>query len=131
MRFALAWLKIEDQHRAPRARTARCELVVSGSLLVGLIQVAVLRFAIDYARKAGAANALRARRGNVDAVLRQGHDNGLVLCDAVHPPGARDLDIELGVVFRHPNVGREVLPVYAMLTPALLPSGRDHAAHKA
>src|SRR6266566_2442615 len=89
MRFASAWLKIEDEHRAPRARTARRELVVSGSLFVGLIQVAVLRLAVDYARKTRAANALCARRGNVDAVLRQGRDNGLVFGDAVHPPGAR------------------------------------------
>src|SRR5437588_4427527 len=131
MRFASAWLEIEDQHRASRARTARRELVISGSLLVGLIQVAMLRLAIDYARKAGAANALRARRGNVDAVLRQGRDNGLVLCDAVHPPGARDLDLELGVVFRPPDVGREVLPVDAMLGPAILPGGCDHDVHEA
>src|SRR6266581_5248478 len=104
MRFASVWLKIEDEHRAPRARTARRELIVSGSLFVGLIQVAVLRLTIDYARKARAANALCARRGNVDAVLRQGRDNGLVLCDPVHPPGARDLDLELGVVFRRAHV---------------------------
>jgi len=55
---------IEDEERRFRARAAGCHLVVCGPLLIGEIEVAVIRHAFEHGRDTGAAHPCSQESGS-------------------------------------------------------------------
>src|SRR6516225_977937 len=86
--------EIEHEHGRAVARTARQQLVVGGALFVGQVEVAVVRLAGQHAREAGAAHALLAGDGHLDAAGAQRLDDRRAGRDVDHALAARECYLE-------------------------------------
>src|SRR5262249_53324754 len=112
-------------------RAARSELVVARALGLGLVEIAMLGNTVDDASEARAADALAARRRDLDAVRRERGDHRLALRDPVYLAGAREPDVERDIARRSGGGRREVLAVQSVLGPAIAPCRYQHPVHEA
>src|SRR3990167_4792680 len=124
-------LQIQHQQRTFRPRAAGRELVVLRLFGLGQEQVAVFRFAGEYAGQAGAADALLAGQRDQDAGVFQRLGHALVGTNLDDLAAAVELHGEAAVVGVIDGRGGEVLAVRALVVTALGLGRAQHMLHKA
>src|SRR6266850_3483282 len=120
---------IEDEERRFRARAAGCLLVVCGPLLIGEIEVAVIRHAFEHGRDTGAAQPLLAGERQLDIVGEQHVGDALVGRDGegeAAPGGAHSEDVPCDI-----DIGGEILGVYVICGPTEARRPARHMLHEA
>src|SRR5438105_10831441 len=90
----------------------------------------MLRFAFQHVRHTGAADALLARRRNMDSAIGQSSYYRLVCSDTNSLTRACDRDVEFDIAVGFPALNAEMFLMHTVFAPAFLQCGVGDRIHE-